>query len=68
MTERRRGFVLSRSLDAKMLYMVLCSLFIAVAVYLSVYGLSSLAQVSIPSSPGIITSSTTRSVSGFSFI
>ena len=51
MTERRRGFVLSRSLDAKMLYMVLCSLFIAVAVYLSVYGLSSLALNRIYMSP-----------------
>ena len=51
MTERRLGFVLSRSLDAKMLYMVLCSLFIAVAVYLSVYGLSSLALNRIYMSP-----------------
>ena len=50
MTERR-GFALSRSLDAKMLYMVLCSLFIAVAVYLSVYGLSSLALNRIYMSP-----------------
>jgi signal transduction histidine kinase len=43
LTERRRAIPLSRSLDAKMLYMVLLSLLIGAAAYLVTYGLGTLA-------------------------
>ena len=51
MTERLRAFSLSRSLDAKMLYMVLLSLLIGAAVYLVTYGLGTLALNKIYMSP-----------------
>ncbi len=66
MTDRRRAVPLPRSLDAKVLYMVLASLLFGVAVYLAVYGLGSLALNKIYMSPESVAARQAEIYSDFS--
>ena len=66
MTKLRRVLRLPRSLDAKMLYMVLLSLLFAVGVYLSAYGLATLALNKIYMSPESVAARQAKIYSDFS--
>lgn len=66
MTERKRSFRFLRTLDAKMLYMVILSFLCAAAVYLATYGLGTLALNKIYMSPESVAARQAEIYSDFS--
>ena len=65
MIKQEKRFRLPRSLDAKMLYMILLSLAAALAVYFTVYGLASLALDKLYMSPSSVASRQAKIYSEF---